>query len=143
MTQEQRDATFDKTNVNASIRGRKQWGNKRGLTLSGEAAGIDEARQMAHRFIMRSAEADDGEARPPSDDDDDDTAAHPRASAAAKRLKSSSATQKRVQAEQAQEAQELKKTKVSQAAQKSDLKAVAEQRLQMTKEWVAWQQAEA
>ena len=50
----QRDEIFDKTGCSAGIRGREQWGRKRGLTLSGPSSGIQQAYNMADEFIRAS-----------------------------------------------------------------------------------------
>ena len=53
----EKDKIFAATKVSASIRQRQQWQQRRGLTLSGPSAGIEEARRMADAFIKANAEA--------------------------------------------------------------------------------------
>ena len=55
LCQADRDAIFDATGVSAGIRPRKQWGGRRGLTLSGPPRGMEEAKRMADAFINESA----------------------------------------------------------------------------------------
>ena len=54
LTAEDHDEIFKATKVNASIRARKQWDWKRGLTLSGPIDGMDQAKKMAEERILAS-----------------------------------------------------------------------------------------
>ena len=57
LTANEKDTIFEATGVSASIRGRAQWGNKRGLSLSGPVKGLEKAKEMADEMIVASVRA--------------------------------------------------------------------------------------
>ena len=63
-----RDKIFATTGVSAGIRERAQWGKRRGLSLSGPAAKIDQALAMADEMIKLSAQPASADALPQGTD---------------------------------------------------------------------------